>query len=119
MKRRDTLKAAAAGPLLAAVPAAAPRAQEFTQTIRVVVPNAPGGTSDILARLIAPPLGRALGQSVVVENRAGAGGNIGADAVAKSRPDGHTMLVLDVSVLATNPSCSSGCPSTSGATWRR
>ena len=104
MKRRDTLKAAAAGSLLAAAPAATVRAQDFTQTIRIVVPNAPGGTSDILARLIAPPLGRALGQSVVVENRAGAGGNIGADAVAKSPPDGHTMLLLDTSVLATNPS---------------
>lgn len=97
MLRRTIL---AAAPALLAAPAIA---QDFTQALRIIVPNAPGGTSDILARLIATPLGRALGQSVVVENRAGAGGNIGADFVAKSRPDGHTMLLLDVSVLATNP----------------
>ncbi|PZW51142.1 tripartite-type tricarboxylate transporter receptor subunit TctC [Humitalea rosea] len=102
MNRRSLLKATAATPLLLAAPTVA-RAQDFTQTIRIIVPNAPGGTSDILARLIATPLGRALGQSVVIENRAGAGGNIGADYVAKSRPDGHTMLLLDISVLATDP----------------
>ena len=78
-------------------------AQTFDRGFRIIVPNAPGGTSDILARLIAEPLGRALGQSVIVENRAGAGGNIGADLVAKSPPDGTTMLLLDVSVLETNP----------------
>jgi tripartite-type tricarboxylate transporter receptor subunit TctC len=103
MNRRNTLRAAIlAGATLLASPAV-PQAQEFTQTVRIVVPNAPGGTSDILARLIAPSLGRAIGQSVVIENRTGAGGNIGADFVAKSRPDGHTMLLLDVSVLASNP----------------
>ena len=100
MLRRTLLQAAAAAPTLLAAPAL--RAQEFTQAVRLIVPNAPGGTSDILARLIGPPLQQRIGQNVVVENRAGAGGNIGADAVAKSRPDGHTMLVLDVSVLATN-----------------
>ena len=86
-------------------PLAAPalRAQGFDHTIRLVVPNAPGGTSDILARLIAPELTRTLGQNVVVENRAGAGGNIGADAVAKSPPDGHTLLLMDVTTIATNP----------------
>jgi tripartite-type tricarboxylate transporter receptor subunit TctC len=99
LHRRNLL----AGAGLLAAPAAA-RAQAFDRTLRIVVPNAPGGTSDILARLIAEPLGRALGQNVIVENRAGAGGNIGADAVAKSPPDGHTMLLLDTSVLATNPS---------------
>lgn len=99
MRRRSLLFAAA--PALLAAPAL--RAQDFTSTIRIVVPFGPGGTSDILARLIAPGLSQRLGQNVVVENRAGAGGNIGADAVAKSRPDGHTLLLLDVSVLATNP----------------
>jgi tripartite-type tricarboxylate transporter receptor subunit TctC len=101
MNRRTLLGAAAAAPALLAAPAL--RAQEFNQTVRIIVPNAPGGTSDILARLIAPALQARIGQNVVVENRAGAGGNIGADVVAKSRPDGHTLLLLDVSVLATNP----------------
>lgn len=105
MQRRRLLRAALAAPVLAAILPRAPvaRAQTFDRTIRVVVPNPPGGTSDILARLIAPELGRALGPSVIVENKPGAGGNIGADAVAKSRPDGATMLLLDVTTLATNP----------------
>mgnify|MGYP002778263924 CR=1 FL=1 len=98
MNRRTILTAA-----VATLAAPALRAQDFTNTLRIIVPNAPGGTSDILARLIAPALSARIGQAVVVENRAGAGGNIGADAVAKARPDGHTMLLLDVSVLATNP----------------
>jgi tripartite-type tricarboxylate transporter receptor subunit TctC len=98
LHRRNLL----AGAGLLAAPSLA-RAQTFDRALRIVVPNAPGGTSDILARLLAEPLGRALGQNVIVENRAGAGGNIGADAVAKSPPDGHTMLLLDTSVLATNP----------------
>jgi len=101
MNRRLLLGGAAALPIALAAPCV--RAQGFTQALRLIVPNAPGGTSDILARLIAPPLAARLGQNVVVENRAGAGGNLGADLVAKSRPDGHTMLLLDVSVLATNP----------------
>jgi len=97
MRRRNLVAAAAA---LAAPPA---WAQDFTGVVRIVVPFGPGGTSDILARLIAPALSQRLGQNVIIENRAGAGGNIGADAVAKSRPDGHSLLLLDVSVLATNP----------------
>ncbi len=100
MKRRTLLAAAAGAGLL---PAPALRAQDFTGPLRIVVPFAPGGTSDILARLIAPSLQQRVGQNVVVENRPGAGGNIGADAVAKSRPDGTSLLLLDVSALATNP----------------
>ncbi len=101
MHRRALLSAATASALLA-TPAL--HAQEFNQTVRIIVPVAPGGTSDLLARLIAPLLSQRIGQTVVVENRAGAGGNVGADFVAKSRPDGHNILLLDISVLATNPS---------------
>ncbi len=101
MQRRRLLATAAAAPLALGAPAIL--AQEIGGPLRIVVPFPPGGTSDILARLIAPALGARLGQNVVVENRPGAGGNIGADAVAKSRPDGTSLLLLDVSALATNP----------------
>jgi tripartite-type tricarboxylate transporter receptor subunit TctC len=103
MTRRDLLRATLAATALPALAAPALRAQSFDHTIRIIVPNPPGGTSDILARLIAPELTRDLGQNVVVENRAGAGGNIGADVVAKSQPDGHTLLLMDVTTIATNP----------------
>jgi tripartite-type tricarboxylate transporter receptor subunit TctC len=63
-----------------------------TKTVRIIVPIV-GGTNDVVARLVAPELQKVLGQAVVVENRGGAGGNIGADMVAKSPPDGHTLLV--------------------------
>ena len=75
-----------------------------TRTIRIVVPFAAGGTSDILARAIGPKLTEAWGQAVVIENRTGANGAVGADFVAKSPPDGYTMLLSDVGALAINPS---------------
>lgn len=71
--------------------------------IRIVVPYPPGGSSDIIARAIAQPLSQALGQTVIVDNRAGANGNTGADAVAKAT-DGHTLLLCDVGALAISPS---------------
>ncbi len=91
-----------AAPLLA-LPAAA-RAQGFDHTLRLILPFAPGGTSDIVARLRAPELAKRLGQSVVVENRTGGFGNIAIDAVAKAPPDGHTLLLTDTGILTTAPS---------------
>lgn len=77
--------------------------EDFNRPLRLIVPFAPGGTSDILARLIAPKLSEAIGQAVVVENKPGAAGNVGADTVAKAKPDGHTLLLMDVGSLATAP----------------
>jgi tripartite-type tricarboxylate transporter receptor subunit TctC len=74
------------------------------KTIRFIVPYPPGGTSDILARSLGPKLTEALGQPVVVENRPGATGNIGADYVAKSPADGYTLLLADIGSLAIAPS---------------
>ena len=79
-------------------------AQYPSKPLRIVVPFAAGGTSDILARAIGPKLTTAWGQPVVVENRTGANGNVGADFVAKSAPDGTTLLLSDVGALAINPS---------------
>lgn len=72
--------------------------------IRLIVPYSPGGSSDIIARAIAQPLSEALKQSVIVENKAGANGNLGADFVAKSAPDGYTLLLCDTGALAISPS---------------
>jgi tripartite-type tricarboxylate transporter receptor subunit TctC len=73
-----------------------------TKPVKIVVPFAPGGTTDILARAMAPELSRAFGQPFIVENRAGAGGNVGAEAVAKSPADGYTLLMGTVGTHGIN-----------------
>jgi len=72
--------------------------------IRLVVPYPPGGSSDIIARMISNQLAEALKQPVLVDNRSGANGNLGADLVAKSAPDGYNLLLCDVGALAISPS---------------
>ena len=70
--------------------------------VRIVVPFAAGGTTDILARALAPELGRVFGQTFIVDNKPGAGGNLGADAIAKSAPDGYNLLMGTVGTQAIN-----------------
>lgn len=94
----------ASGAALAAVGLPA-RAQKFpNKPVRIVVPYPPGGSSDIIARAISEPLAKSLGHPVVVENRAGANGNLGAGLVAQAPADGYTLLLCDVGALAISPS---------------
>ncbi|PHK95448.1 LacI family transcriptional regulator [Pseudoroseomonas rhizosphaerae] len=98
---RRALLAATALPVLLA--GAAARAQSWPQRpIRLIIPFPPGGPTDIVARVLAERMGRELGQPVVAENRPGANGNIGNDAVAKAEPDGHTVL-YNTSSIALSP----------------
>nr|WP_314074637.1 tripartite tricarboxylate transporter substrate binding protein [uncultured Roseococcus sp.] len=95
-RRAAALLAALGAPGLA-------RAQEGQAPLRVIIPQPPGGATDILARLLTEPLGRDLGRSVIVENRPGANGIVAISALRQSRPDGNTVLLGGVSIFAFNP----------------
>jgi len=101
LRRRALLSLAA----LAAFPMPSARAAAGwpTRPVRIIVPFTPGGSTDILARAIAQKLQEVWGQPFVVENRAGAGGSIGATEVARAAPDGHTLLMGHIGTLAVNP----------------
>ena len=108
MKTRHCIRFAAA--VLAFVAAGA-HAQNFpSKAVRLIVPNAVGGPSDLVGRLMAQKLSEAWGQAVVVENRVGAGGNIGVDSVAKAAPDGYTLLITNSAPIVVNQSLYANVP---------
>ena len=98
------LIACAAGAIAPAVVAQGAAAGYPTKPIRVIIPFAPGGASDFVGRIIQPRLGELTGQSIVIENRAGASGNIGLEAAAKAAPDSYTLFLGNVGTAAINPS---------------
>ena len=101
VKRRFTLAVLSVAGLQLALPALA-QTPWPSRPVRIVVPFAPGGTTDILARAVAPELSKAFGQQFIVENRAGAGGNVGAEVVARAAPDGYTLLMGTVGTHGIN-----------------
>jgi tripartite-type tricarboxylate transporter receptor subunit TctC len=103
MQRRTWLKAAAVLAAALAAPWAGAQDKWPARPVTFIVPFAAGGTTDIVARLVGQGLSQLWGQSVVVEDRPGAGGNIGAAVVAKAQPDGYTLLVPSGSILTVNP----------------
>src|SRR5687767_236858 len=74
-----------------------------TRPLRMIVPFAPGGVADIVARIVGQKMGDTLGQTVVIDNRPGAGGSLAGEIVAKAKPDGYTMLLCSSSVVVINP----------------
>ena len=104
IRRRHLLALAAAGTPALPTLSWAQAAPWPNKPVRIVVPFAPGGTTDILARALAPELSKAFGQTFVVDNKPGAGGNVGADLIAKSAPDGYNLLMGTVGTQSINAS---------------
>src|SRR4051812_49919505 len=99
---RLTRRSLSTGMLLAPVPGHAQRATP-ERPIRLIVPFPPGGGVDLTARLLAEPLGKELGKPIVVENKGGAGGLIGVEAMSRAAPDGYTLAVTGVSSMSAGP----------------
>jgi tripartite-type tricarboxylate transporter receptor subunit TctC len=103
MKRRQLLAGGGAAALAAASGGVFAQGKYPERPITLVVPSAPGGTTDFTARLVADPLSRALGQPVIVDNKPGAAGNIGNQMVARAKPDGYTLLLAYSGYQVGNP----------------
>src|SRR5688572_20435701 len=98
-------RVAAAASFFLCVPGALAQSADSypSRPVRMIVPNAPGGSSDFVARIIQPKMGDTLGVQVVIDNRGGASGNIGVEVAGRSAPDGYTLLLGNVGAMAINP----------------
>ena len=104
MNKRTIFRAACLMLGSIAIATAAPAAEPWpTRPVRLIVPFSASGTADLLARVVAEKLGTSLGQSFVIENRPGAGGNIGQEQVARSVPDGYTLVISSLGSFVINP----------------
>jgi tripartite-type tricarboxylate transporter receptor subunit TctC len=111
MQRRTLIAAAALASALLAAHGAAQAQQAWpAKPVRLVVPFAPGGTTDIIARVVAEKINGPLGQTMIVENKAGGGGSVGANEIAKATPDGYSLGVATVSTTAANPAINAKIP---------
>jgi len=110
MQRRTLIAAAALASALLAAHGAAQAQAYPTKPVRLVVPFAPGGTTDIIARVVAEKINGPFGQTMIVENKAGGGGSVGANEIAKATPDGYSLGVATVSTTAANPAINAKIP---------